>query len=148
RLASGSGDKTVKVWDAANGQQILTLQGSFGWVHSVAFSPDGKRIVGGSGEFYEPGAVKVWDAASGQEILTLKGHDLSTSMAFRLDGKRLASASGDGTAKVWDANNGQEILTLKEHAGRIWSVAFSPNGKRLASGGQDMLIRIWDVSTG
>ena len=67
---SGSEDKTVKVWDAATGQEMLTLKGHTVAVSSVAFSPDGKRIVTGSRDK----TVKVWDAATGQEMLTLKGH--------------------------------------------------------------------------
>ena len=63
RLASGSSDQTVKVWDAATGQETLTLKGHTSVVASVAFSPDGKRIVSGSGDQ----TLKVWDASSGQE---------------------------------------------------------------------------------
>ena len=58
----------------------------------------------------------MWDAASGQELLTLKGHaELVYSVAWSPDGKRLATASDDGTSKVWDAASGQELLTLKGH---------------------------------
>ena len=70
RLASASLDKTVKVWDATTGQEILTLKGHTGGVLGVAFSPDGNRLASGGWD----GTVKVWDAATGQEIRTLKGH--------------------------------------------------------------------------
>src|SRR2546430_1488517 len=70
RIASASGDQTVKLWDAATGQETATLKGHTGEVYSVAFSPDGARIASAS----EDGKVKVWDATTGQENATLKGH--------------------------------------------------------------------------
>ena len=86
RIVSGSYDKTVKVWDAATGQETLTLKGHSMAVTSVAFSPDGRRIVSGS----EDGTVKVWDAATGQETLTLKGH---TSRVIAWPSARTAGGS-------------------------------------------------------
>ena len=78
------------MWDADKGQEILTLKGHTDMVISVAFSPDGKRIVSGSGDQ----TVKVWDADKGQEILTLKGHTaMVSSVAFSPDGKRIVSGS-------------------------------------------------------
>jgi WD40 repeat protein/serine/threonine protein kinase len=145
RLASGGSDQTVKVWDAATGQETLTLQGHTNWVHSVAFSPDGKRLASGSRDQ----TVKVWDAATGQQTLTLKGHTgWVYSVAFSPDGKRLASGSGDLTVKVWDAATGQQTLSLKGHTGQVVSVAFSPDGKRLASGSWDRTVKVWDAATG
>ena len=83
RLASASGIGTVKVWDAATGQETLTLKGHterrLGGCPSVAFSPDGKRLASGSVD----GTVKVWDAATGQEIRTLKGHTGLVVRAWR-----------------------------------------------------------------
>src|SRR5262245_5093762 len=76
RLATGSEDRTVKLWDAGAGQETLTLKGHSGSVYSVAFSPDGKRLATGS---YD-GTVKLWDAANGQEMLTLKGHSHSSEL--------------------------------------------------------------------
>jgi WD40 repeat protein len=90
RLASASWDKTVKLWDAATGNEILSLQGHTREVNGVAFSPDGKRLASASGDQ----TVKVWDAVTGKEMLSLQGHtDRVNSVAFSPDGKRLASAS-------------------------------------------------------
>src|SRR5262249_2257790 len=64
---AGSWGETVKVWDAQAGQETLTLKGHTSYVHSVAFSPDGKRIASGSSDK----TVKVWEAQTGQELLSL-----------------------------------------------------------------------------
>ena len=64
----GSSDNTLKVWDAQTGQETLTLKGHSDIVHSVSFSPDGKRIVSGSGRpslhDKKPGEIKIWDISS------------------------------------------------------------------------------------
>src|SRR5262249_20173569 len=103
RLASGgglprspperpSGFGELKVWDAQLGQTALTLKGHTGFVRSVMFSPDSKRLASAS----DDGTVKVWDVQTGQAALTLKGHTGAVwGVAFSPDGKRLASASGD-----------------------------------------------------
>jgi hypothetical protein len=113
RLASASGDHTVKVWDAATGQQTLTFKGHTDGVNSVAFSPDGSRLASASRDR----TVKVWDAATGQVTLTLKGHTREvTNVAFSPDGSRIASASYDGTVKVWDACGVTPALLVRDEA--------------------------------
>jgi WD40 repeat protein/serine/threonine protein kinase len=145
RLASSSWDKTVKVWEASTGQELLTLKGHIGAVSSVCFSPDCKRLASGNDDT----TVKVWEASTGQELLTLKGHQLPvSSVCFSPDGKRLASASGDKKVKVWDAQTGQEILTFNGHSGTVRCVAFSPDGQRLASASSDDTVKMWDARTG
>lgn len=99
RLAASGYDGTVKLWDMANGQSLLTLKGHTGGVFSVAFSPDGKRLASGGRNM-----VKVWDAANGQELLTLRGHSKEVhQVLFTPDGKQLLSGSWDDTLRVWDA---------------------------------------------
>jgi WD40 repeat protein len=69
-VASGSYDKTVRLWDAVTGAPLQTLEGHSGWVMSVAFSPDGKVVASGS---YDK-TVRLWDAVTGAPLQTLEGH--------------------------------------------------------------------------
>ena len=99
----------MKVWDAATGQQILTLKGHTGRVSSVVWSPDGRHLASAGLDQ----TVKVWDAATGQETLTLKGHtSLVTTVAFSPDGQRLASGSGDNTIRVWDGSHASDETSV------------------------------------
>jgi WD40 repeat protein len=133
-----------------------TFQGCTGSVKSVAFSPDGKTLVGGCTftRWYDQrgrsrGEIQLWDVVTGRECVTLPGHTSWVScVAFRPDGKTLASASLDQTIKLWDVATGQERATLKGHTGWVDSVAFSPDGKTLASADHDGVVRLWDVAFG
>jgi WD40 repeat protein len=145
RLASAGIDGTVRVWDAAGGQELLSLQGHTGAVYGVAYSPDGRRLASAGID----GTVRMWDAAGGQELLALQGHtDVVNGVVFSPDGRRLASAGGDGTVRVWDAARGRELFALQEHKDPVWGVAFSPDGRRLASAGVDKTVRVWDAAGG
>ncbi|MFN7769521.1 MAG: hypothetical protein ACK5UC_20165 [Planctomycetaceae bacterium] len=126
-------------------QEKTTFRGHTGPVFSVAYSPDGKRIVSGS----DDKTLKVWDAVTGQETLTLTGHTNRVfSVAYSPDGKRIVSGSYDKTLKVWDAATGQETLTLTGHTGPVLSVAYSPDGKWIISGSDDNNLKVWDAATG
>ena len=145
RVASGSTDQTVKIWDSATGKELLALKGHAHTVSSVAFSPDGKRVASGS----DDQTVKIWDSATGKELLALKGHaSVVRGVTFSPNGQRLASGSDDQTVKIWDSAAGTELLALKGHAGAVRSVAFSPDGQRLASASLDKTVKIWDTATG
>ncbi|KAK3375735.1 HET-R [Lasiosphaeria ovina] len=145
RLASGSGDKTIKLWEPASGQCLQTLQGHRGSVWSVAFSADGQRLASGS----DDKTIKLWEPASGQCLQTLQGHRGSVwSVAFSADGQRLASGSDDNTIKLWEPASGQCLQTLQGHRRSVWSVAFSADGQRLASGSDDDTIKLWEPASG
>ncbi|BAY27998.1 WD-40 repeat-containing protein [Calothrix sp. NIES-2100] len=144
-LVSGSGDKTIKIWNLATGQEIRTLNGHSYSVRSVAISPDGKTLASSSWDK----TIKIWSLATGQEIRTLNGHShWVKSVAFSPDGKTLASGSDDKTIKIWNLATGQEIRTLNGHSSWVYSIAFSPDGKILASGSWDKTIKIWNLATG
>jgi WD40 repeat protein len=145
RIASGSLDKTVKVWDAESGHELASLSGHSDKVRSVAFSPDGRRIASGS----DDNTVKVWDAESGHQLATLSGHsNWVMSVAFSPDGRRIASGSSDKTVKVWDVESGHELATLSGHSDAVMSVAFSPDGRRIASASYDNMVKVWDAESG
>jgi len=128
-LASGSWDKTVRLWDAASGQLVRTLEGHTDGVRSVAFSPDGRLLASGSLD----NTIRLWDVASGRLVRTLKGHTSDVeSVAFSPDGRLLASGSPDKTVRLWDVASGQLLRTLV-HTDWVQSVAFSPDGRLLAS---------------
>jgi WD40 repeat protein len=122
--------------------ELLTLKDEHSDnVKSVAFSPDGKRIVTGG----DDATAKVWDAQSGKELRTLKGHsDTVDSVAVSRDGRRIATCSLDAT-KVWDAQSGKELLTLEDGG---TSVAFSPDSRRIVTGGYDHTAKVWDAQSG
>jgi len=159
RIATASWDGTAKVWDAASGRVFLTLEvGAVQFaqmkkdfadkyfpiqVTCVAFSPDGRRIVTGSGRF-----AQVWDAASGGVLLTLDGRGTPIySAAFSPDGQRIVTG-GFRTAIIWDAPTGRELFILAGQAGMISSVAFSPDGDQIATGSTDGTVKLWAVLNG
>ena len=115
RLASGSNDGAVKVWDADTGGRSWRFNRRMESV-GLAFSPDGRRLAAAAGN----NIVKVWDVTTGQEAAVLRGHkDVVASVAFSPDGWQLASGSGDGTVKLWDATAAAEAVTLRGASGSI-----------------------------
>lgn len=147
-IATGSVDRTVKVWSYETGAELFTTSkmGSIA-VLDVAFSPDGKYVAGCGSETF------VWDSTTGKQLMELKGHThFAASIAYSQDGRLIATASLDGTAKIWDGASGKELASFDHsskygHGGYLSSVAFSPDGKRLASASRNGTIKIWDVET-
>ncbi|KAL6691017.1 hypothetical protein J3F84DRAFT_398037 [Trichoderma pleuroticola] len=113
-LASGSDDRTIKIWDVATGKEIRTFLAHWYSIYAVAFSADGCCLA--SGSFNE--TIRIWDVITGKERQTLQGHkytghtDAVLSVTFSADGRYLASGSWDGTIKIWDTTTGKEKQTL------------------------------------
>lgn len=116
-------------------------------VESVAFSPDGKRVVSASSD----DTIRFWDAEIGTQVgKPLRGHTKPVfAIAFSPDGRRIASGSSDCTIRIWDAENGAPIGDpFRGHFDAVYTLAFSPDGRRIASGSNDNVIRLWDADTG
>jgi hypothetical protein len=158
-IASGSWDKTVKLWDVATGRELRTFSGHSAWVPSIAFSPDGKYIAScgdvDKEKYSSSCAVLLWDAVSGREIRAFTSGSIIFRVTFSPDGKYIAASSAEFDnsnskyyVKLWDTASGSEILTLTGHSNSVNSVSFSPDGTQIASGSRDKTIKLWDTATG
>ncbi|PSB30520.1 NB-ARC domain-containing protein [Stenomitos frigidus] len=144
-LATGDASGEIRLWQVADGRQLLTCKGHSGWVRSVAFSPDGITLASASSDQ----TIRLWDVASGDCLKELREHSgWVRSVTFSPDGTTLASGSGDNTIKLWHTHTGACLQTLQGHQHWVWSVTFSPDGRQLASGSEDKTIKLWDTSTG
>jgi uncharacterized protein with WD repeat len=146
RLACASTDHSVKIWEAANGREWITLSGHKDEVNRVVYSPDGRHLASASAD----GNVKIWDAVTGKECLAIKGHEGTVwDVAYSPDSCLLATANQNGTVNIWDAASGKDVLLLTGHTNAVYGVAYSPDGRRLATaGGYDLTVRIWDAVSG
>ncbi len=125
-VASGSKDKTIKLWEVSSGDLLQTLRAHRGTVQALAFSPDGTFLASGS----EDNTVKLWNIEEGKVKETLKEPPESflTNLIEILKGEQ------------------KNLLILEDH--KVFSVAFSPNGERLAAGNWNRNIMLWEVHSG
>ncbi len=150
-LASGSQDTTIKLRDAETGSVLRTLEPGGSWIRSVAFSPDGTRLLSGSGaEQFTPNKTAeliLWDVASGREVRRFAGpHDRIYGVAYRPDGKQIASVNCESSVKLWNPETGALEHRLTGHTDSINCAAYSPDGRILATGGRDHVAILWDVA--
>jgi hypothetical protein len=146
-LAVAQGNTILQFNSETGAPTGAPLSGHTSDVTSVAYSPDGHRLVSGSWD----GTLRQWDAATGAQIGTpLTGHtSMVLSVAYRPDGRRLVSGSYDNTVRQWDAATGAQIgAPLTGHTWGVTSVDFSPDGRRLVWGSHDTTVRQWDAATG
>ncbi|OQA13313.1 MAG: translocation protein TolB [bacterium ADurb.Bin363] len=142
-VASGSWDKTVKIWEVSSGKCIRSLEGHSDYVTSVSYSPDGKYVASGGADE----TVKVWEISSGKCIKNLIGHSyMITNVSYSPDGKYVASGNVDETVKVWEISSGKCIKTLTEQSEWVSGISYSPDRKYLATSGMKDTVKIWELS--
>jgi WD40 repeat protein/tRNA A-37 threonylcarbamoyl transferase component Bud32 len=153
-LAGGAKDGTVKLWEAATGKELLSFQavrgvktltgsgtnwGQTSGVKAIAFSPDGHLLAVATGAI-----ITLREARTGKVLLAIDGYSHEPdSLAFSPEGRRLASAGGEGELgrgggiKLWDTATGLEVLSLGGPSEPVVCLAFSPDGGRLATSAMD-----------
>jgi WD40 repeat protein/serine/threonine protein kinase len=149
----------VSTWQAAkarqsrNATQALLYVANMGLIGQAWAANDLGRIrqlLDETAEFPGRGFEwHYWQRQTRMDERTFRGHAARVwSAAFSPDGRRVVTASDDGTAKVWEVASGQTVMTLPGHEDWVRSAAFSPDGRRIVSGSKDCIVRVWDAVTG
>ncbi|KAF7333346.1 WD40 repeat-like protein [Mycena venus] len=148
RVAFGSWDKTIRIWNVQTGTLVAgPFTGHTDVVCSVNFSPNGKQVASGSAD----NTVRIWNAETCELVAgPCEEHtNLVTSVHFSPDGTRVASGSADHTVRIWNPQTGALVAgPFNGHTEAVTSVHFSPDGSQVASGSWDKTIRIWDARSG
>ena len=144
-LASGSFDRTVRLWSADTGELLDIFTGHESDITTVAFSPDGQTLASGGWD----ATVRLWDIGTREqrEVLASRWHAVS-SVAFSPTGQVLAGGTGNSVVVLWDTATWQVEKILEGHSGAVDSVLFSPDGMKLVSGSRDATVRVWDPHSG
>lgn len=166
QIATGGGDNTVRLWNAATGEHVRLVDQGTGWVRFVDFTPDGKRLLFGRethepNEFAYKGEIKVYNVADGNMIAEMPAPDRVMCGAQSTDGKWVAAALGLGGPMgkagdpfgsgsdiapkiiVWDAATGQQLVALDRGPAEASSLAFSLDGTELTLASLDQSVQRW-----
>ena len=143
-LASSPSDHTsLTIWDARNGNVLMTLPVSLG-EFSAGYSPDGRYVLTASKE-----TLRLWEPGSGNLFLEMSLRvNLAGAPSFSPNGQWILSACTDKTTRIWSAQTGEELWSFRGHLLPIFSAAFSPDGQRVATASFDGTVRIWSTLRG
>ena len=141
KIATASGDGTIKLWNL-NGEKIYSTKvGNNSEVYSVSFSPDGKTITCTNDQIDE-----VRNTPHGTiQCQKITGDKKRVTMGKSPDGKKFATAIEDNTVRLWNKQE-KTLQILKGHKGLIKSIKFSPDGEKIATASEDNTVRIWSLS--
>jgi WD40 repeat protein len=157
RIVTANTDRTVTIWDIDTAQPMFPSIEVGDVVNFASFSPDGERILVGTGVRQYPspirGTARIWNAMSGDPITAPMPHQTGVRMGgFSPDGTRVVTAEEQvgetGIARIWDATTGEQIGADLEQHSRIWTAVFSPDGNRVATCSEHRTARVWDAKNG
>jgi len=145
-LASGSEDKTIKIWEFSSGRELKTLNGHQSHINQVLFTSDGKQVVSASRDRH----IYFWDVNTGVILKTFHYPDESiVSIALTSDDKLLAIGTTERIVRIIDLDTDSILYSLKANVGQYGAhVIFSDDDKLLAVGEDNRTSKVYDVSTG
>lgn len=144
RLAMGSDEGSVKLWNVVTRKLDSTIHVHKGPVWGASISSDGKLLATG----HDDGSVHVFDLASEKEVATIKTESPLRSLEFAPSGHTLATGARTGEVAVWNADSGEKIVAMEGHQGSVADLVFSADGAALGTASSDKTARIWNVQTG
>jgi RNA polymerase sigma factor (sigma-70 family) len=160
-VSNGYADKTVRVWDAASGEQRQVIETRQDYLTRMALSPDGAIVAAGG---YSDGTIRLWSSATGKELRrittpprtvdeTIRArrrviHSMVYSLAFGPGGSVLASGGDSGDIYLWDVATGRPLRGWDTKAGWVGQLAFSRDGRTLLTGHSDSRVYLWEAATG
>ena len=143
-VVSGSTDETLRVWDPASGESLLTIGGAKLGAWALAVSPDGERVAAGC----KDGVVREFSLRDGSLVRELIGHrGYVRAVAYTPGGSHLLSSAGDVTIRAW-GDGDEPVHVLDEHRGGVLALDVSPDGEFAISGGRDGTVRYWSLGGG
>ncbi len=170
RLATGAFDRTVRIWEARTGLELMCLKHGTG-IHSIAFSHSGRVLAFTLWD----STARLCDAETGHERLTLRGHyNTIDTLVFSPDDRQVATVSWDGTARIWSCETGEEQFVIEGDSQRstapgdemdvihrkynvavelnprprVTQVAFTPDGERIVCRFGNDKLGLWDAHSG
>uniref|UniRef100_A0A803VME8 Dynein assembly factor with WD repeat domains 1 n=1 Tax=Ficedula albicollis TaxID=59894 RepID=A0A803VME8_FICAL len=145
KIATGSFDKTCKLWSTETGQCYHTFRGHSAEIVCLSFNPQSTLLATGSMDT----TAKLWDLEKGEEVATLNGHSAEIiALSFNTTGDRIITGSFDHTVAVWDVGTGRLLHSLIGHRGEISSAQFNWDCSLIVTGSMDKTCMLWDAETG
>ncbi|KAL1922510.1 uncharacterized protein VTP21DRAFT_10049 [Calcarisporiella thermophila] len=143
-FATGSQDKTAKIWSRENGQLLGTCHGHKRGVWCVQFSPIDKVLATSSGDK----TIRIWSLNDFSCLKTFEGHTNSVlKVSFISAGMQLMSCGSDGLVKLWTIKTSECNNTLDNHTEKIWAMAIRKDEKMVVTGGADSVVNFWEDRT-
>ncbi len=143
-IATGSADKTARLWNAQTGESIRTLTGHTDTVYTPVFSPDGNQLV----THCNDNVLRLWDLNTGKNIVTYQNEKQRVTFTFSPDSRILAIATEAGEVMLWNTNTGKKIRTFVGHSHYVHPPLFSSNENTIVTHSRDRSVRLWNVHTG
>lgn len=144
-LATAASDRRIRLWEAASGRILQTLDGPAAVPCALAFAPDGGLLAAAD----LGGGVRLWELPSGRPLGAWQAHGSDAfGLAFTQDGRGLLSAGAEGEVVLWAPREGRRLLSFRAHGAPVLDLALSPDGGRIATASRDRSARIFDLATG